>query len=48
MGKEIIAIEFKRKITVMVEKTCSGLALIIGAIAAIAVPPQIAVPTVKR
>ena len=38
----------KRKTTVMVEKTCSGLALIIGATAAIAVPPQIAVPAVKR
>ena len=46
--KKNIAIAFKKKTIVTAEKTWSGLAFIIGATAAIAVPPQIADPAVNK
>ena len=44
IGKKIIAIAFNKKTIVIATKSSWGFALIIGATAAIAVPPQIAAP----
>ena len=47
-GKTIIAIKFKRKIIAIEEARSSFFDSIIGANAAIAVPPHIAVPAINK